>query len=91
VSSAPGRAGFNAALAQWKLAADAPLAMIDTYFLRAAKDLRGTDDPSYATAISQLTYLGNVPDSNVPAAQQAKAESDAKALDTFFGTPGLNS
>jgi hypothetical protein len=59
--------------------------------LQAAKDLRSANDTSYNTAISQLTYLATVPDSNVPAAQQAKAESDAKALDTFFGTPGLNS
>ncbi|HSZ43028.1 MAG TPA: hypothetical protein VK817_23955 [Trebonia sp.] len=89
VSSAPGRDGFNAALAQWKLAANAPLASINTYLRQAAKDLRGADDPGYSTAIGQLTYLSNVPDSNVPPAQQAKAESDAKALDTFFGTPGL--
>ena len=90
-SGSSGRSGFDAALAQWKQGANAPLASMGSYFLQAARDLKGTGDASYDTAISQLTYLAHVPDSNATPTQQATAESDAKALDKFFGTPGLNS
>jgi hypothetical protein len=90
-SGSSGHSGFDAALAEWKQGASASLATMGTYFLQAASDLKGTGDASYDTAVSQLTYLAHVPDSNATPTQQATAESDAKALDKFFGTPGLNS
>lgn len=88
-SSASGQAAFAAALAAWKQAADAPLATENTYLLRAAADLREADNPSYGTAINQLTYLGHLPDSDETAAQEANGKADAEALNSFFGTHGL--
>jgi hypothetical protein len=57
--------------------------------LKAAGDLRGSGSSSYGAAISDLTYLASLPATNVPSAQEAKAQADVKALDRFFGTPGL--
>lgn len=88
--SGSGQAAFAAALAQWKKAAQEPLATMNTYLARAASDLRAANDPRYATAISQLTYLANLPNSNDTARQQATGEKDHKALNSFFGTPGLS-
>jgi hypothetical protein len=58
-------------------------------FLKAASDLRQGSGTGYTKAENELTYLGNLPVTNVPSAQQAKASADVKALDSFFGTPGL--
>ena len=87
-ASTPGQGALAAARNVWKHAAQAPLAMVNTYYMQAASDLRKADDPSYRTAISELTYLANLPDSNDTSAQQATAETDQTALDSFFGTPG---
>lgn len=87
-ASTSGQGALAAARNLWKQSAQAPLAMVNTYYMQAASDLRKADDPSYRTAISELTYLGDLPDSNDTSAQQATAESDQTALDSFFGTPG---
>lgn len=88
-ASASAKAAFSAAKAEWKQAAQVPLATTNTYILKAASDLRHAADSGYSTAISQLTYLGNLPNSNLTPTQQAKGEADHKALNSFFGTPGL--
>jgi hypothetical protein len=61
------------------------------YLQQAADDLRAADNPGYSTATNQLTYLEHLPATNDTPTQQANAHSDVKALDSFFGTPGLMS
>jgi hypothetical protein len=64
---------------------------MNMYFQQAADDLRGSGDPGYDTAINELTYLAHLPATNDTPTQQANAQSDTRALDSFFGTPGLMS
>jgi len=59
------------------------------YFQQAADDLRAASDPSYGKAIDELTYLEHLPATNDTPTQQANAHADVRALDSFFGTPGL--
>ena len=80
---------FARALAAWKKAAAAPAATMNQYLQQAADDLRAADNPGYGTAIAELTYLAHLPATNDTATQRATAQSDVRALDTFFGTPGL--
>ena len=56
---------------------------------QAADDLSASGYSGYGTAIAQLTYLAHLPATNDTPAQQANAHSDVRALDGFFGTPGL--
>ena len=84
-----GQTGFAAALAAWKQGSQVDLADLNRYLSQAASDLRQAADPGYDTAISQLTYLASLPDSNDTPAQIANAQADDKALDAFFATPGL--
>jgi hypothetical protein len=58
---------------------------------RAADDLRASGGSGYGTAISELTYLAQLPATNDTPAQQAQGRTDVQALDSFFGTPGLMS
>jgi hypothetical protein len=88
-ASAGDRSGFASALAAWKAAANAPSATMNDDFQRAADDLRASGGSGYGAAISELTYLASLPATNVPAAQESTAQADVKALDKFFGTPGL--
>jgi hypothetical protein len=81
--------GFADALTAWKQAWQGPLATMNTYLTQAAGDLRRAGDPGYDTAISQLAYLASLPDTDATPTQQAGAQADGKALDAFFGTPGL--
>jgi hypothetical protein len=90
-SPAPEQAGFASALADWKLAARTSAAEMNNYFLRAADDLRASGRSSYGPAINDLSYLAQLPATNDTPAQQAKAQADVRALDSFFGTPGLMS
>lgn len=83
------QAGFASALAAWKNAAAAPAATMNEYLQRAADDLRAAGSSGYGTAIAELTYLAHLPATNDTATQRANAQSDVRALDTFFGTPGL--
>jgi hypothetical protein len=62
---------------------------LNTFLLQAADDLKASGNPSYQTAIKELTYLANLPATNDTPAQRANAHTDAQALDAFFGTPGL--
>jgi hypothetical protein len=62
---------------------------MNQYLQQAADDLRAADNPGYGTAIAELTYLAHLPATNDTATQRATAQSDVRALDTFFGTPGL--
>jgi hypothetical protein len=64
---------------------------MNKYLLQAADDLKGSGYPGSATAIDELTYLAQLPPTNDTPTQQANAHTDVKALDTFFGTPGLMS
>ena len=89
VPASSGQTGFAAAQAAWKQGSQVDLAQLNEYLSQAASDLRQAGDPSYDTAISQLTYLAGLPDSNDTPTQIANAQTDDKALDTFFGTPGL--
>lgn len=70
-------------------ASKVPLAEVNKYFSKAASDLRpaAAGRPSYSQAASELTYLASLPDSGDTAAQVAQSRVDAKALDSFFGTP----
>ena len=88
-SSAPEPTGFANALADWKLAARASAAEMNKYLIRAAGDLRASGRSSYNTAINDLTYLAHLPATNNTPTQRANAQADVKALDSFFGTPGL--
>lgn len=83
------QAGFASALAAWKNAAAAPAATMNEYLQQAADDLRAAGNSGYGTAIAELTYLAHLPATNDTATQRANARSDVRALDTFFGTPGL--
>ena len=87
-SPQPG-AGFLKARAAWKQAASTSEAEMNIYLTQAADDLRASHCSSYNAAISELVYLINTPLTDVPPARQAKAEADVRALDSFFGTPGL--
>ena len=82
-------AGFLKARAAWKHAASTSEAEMNIYLTQAADDLRASHRSSYNAAISELVYLINTPLTDVPPARQAKAEADVRALDSFFGTPGL--
>ena len=82
-------AGLARALAAWKNAAAAPAATRNEYLQQAADDLRAAGNSGYGAAIAELTYLAHLPATNDTATQQANARSDVRALDTFFGTPGL--
>jgi hypothetical protein len=62
---------------------------MNTFLLQAADDLKASGNPSFQTAINELTYLAHLPATNDTSAQRASAHTDAQALDTFFGTPGL--
>jgi hypothetical protein len=88
-SASPGQAGFTSALAAWKRAASSPAATMSTYLRQAADDLRRSGSSGNDTAISDLTYLAGLPATNATPAQLAKAQSDVRVLDSFFGTPGL--
>jgi hypothetical protein len=88
-SSPANDAGFASALAAWKNAAAAPAATMNQYLQQAADDLHATGNSGYRTAIAELTYLANLPATNDTAKQRANAQSDVRALDTFFKTPGL--
>lgn len=83
------QAGFTSALAAWKNAAAANAATMNEYLQQAADDLRASGYSGYGTAIAQLTYLAHLPATNDTPTQQANAHSDVRALDGFFGTPGL--
>jgi hypothetical protein len=83
------QAGFTRALAAWKNAAAANAAIMNEYLQQAADDLRASGYAGYGTAIAQLTYLAQLPNTNDSPTQQANAHSDVRALDGFFGTPGL--
>ena len=61
---------------------------MNSYLQQAASDLRDSGNSSYSSAISELTYLANLPVTNVSSSQQAKAQADQQALDRFFGTSG---
>jgi hypothetical protein len=88
-ASPQSHSAFLAARAAWKQAASTSEAEMNIYFIRAADDLRASRDSSYNAAINELVYLINTPLTDVPHARQAKAEADLRALDSFFGTPGL--
>ena len=62
---------------------------MNEYLQQAADDLRAAGNSGYGSAIAELTYLAHLPATNDTAAQQANARSDVRALDNFFGTPGL--
>jgi hypothetical protein len=62
---------------------------MNEYLQQAADDLRAAGNSGYGAAIAELTYLVHLPATNDTATQQANARSDVRALDTFFGTPGL--
>ena len=62
---------------------------MNIHLTQAADDLRESHRSSYNAAVSELVYLINTPLTDVPPAQQAQAEADVRALDSFFGTPGL--
>lgn len=83
------QAGFTSALAAWKNAAAANAATMNEYLQQAADDLRASGYSGYGTAIAQLTYLAHLPATDDTPTQQANAHSDVRALDGFFGTPGL--
>ena len=83
------QAEFASALAAWKNAAAAPAATMNQYLQQAADDLRAAGNSGYGTAVAELIYLAHLPATNDTATQRANARSDVRALDTFFGTPGL--
>jgi hypothetical protein len=56
----------------------------------AADDLRASHRSSYKAAIAELEYLATIPGTDVSPEQQVKGPADVRALDRFFGTPGLN-
>lgn len=62
---------------------------MNEHLQQAADDLRSAGNSGYGTAVAELTYLAHLPATNDTAAQRANAQSDVRALDTFFGTPGL--
>ena len=60
------------------------------YATQAADDLRASHCGSYKAAIDELEYLATIPGTDVTPEQEVKGKADVRALDTFFGTPGLN-
>jgi hypothetical protein len=64
---------------------------MNVYLLQAANHLRGSGYPGSETAINELTYLAQLPPTDDTPVQKATAQSDVRALDSFFGTPGLMS
>jgi hypothetical protein len=53
---------------------------------------RATDSGNtsgYPAAVQELTDLAPVPETATTAAQQAEAQADVSALDSFFNTPAL--
>jgi len=85
------QAAFADALASWKNAAAATAATMNFYLLQAVNHLRGSGYPGSDTAINELMYLAHLPPTDDTPVQKATAQSDVRALDSFFGTPGLMS
>jgi hypothetical protein len=90
-SCSPASSSFSDALAQWQQGASVDSADQDQYLGQAATDLMlgSGNNPSYVTAANQLKQLASLPEMGDTAAQQAEAQSDISALNTFFGTSGL--
>jgi hypothetical protein len=51
--------------------------------------LGDTGNSGYTTAVSELMALAAIPETDTTPQQQAEAQTDITALDTFFNTPGL--
>jgi hypothetical protein len=88
-SLSPERPGFASALAVWKQSAMTASASRSLYLRRAAADLTAAGNPRYAAAVQELMNLASIPETGLTSAQMAKAHADIRALDSFFGTPGL--
>jgi len=88
-------AGFTTAKQQWELGAKSDAAGQAGYWLRAASDLDAVSSPGvpgptgYAPAVQELKGLSTVPETDASAAQQATAQADTLALNSFFDTDGL--
>ena len=89
VSPPPERPGFVSARAVWEQIPAVVLAYQSRFYLRAAADLRAAGGTGYAAAIRKLTDLASL-ETGLTSAQMARAQADLVALDSFFGTPGLN-
>lgn len=85
------KAAYAKAQADWKAAAQAPLADLNADIQKAADDLQAANDPAYQTAIGQLNDITSLPHDGLSDAQQKQVHADQVALDKFFGTPGLMS
>jgi hypothetical protein len=89
-------AGFVAAKVQWQDSATAISADQGAYLTQAATDLSNAiaagegNTSGYSSAVQELQQLASLPETNDTPAQISEAQSDATALNTFFGTSGLN-
>jgi hypothetical protein len=82
---------------EWQSSATANSADQGGYWIKAATDLEAAVSANdagiggFGTAAHELRDLASLPNTGLTDAQIAEAHADVKALDTFFGTPGLNS
>lgn len=82
--------GYVKARAAWIRSSHVGLGVMYIYENKAADDLRASHRASYKAAIDELEYLATIPGTDVTNQQQVKGRADVRALDAFFGTPGLN-
>jgi hypothetical protein len=95
-TAASSKAGYDAAVTEWKAGALADSADQGKNWSKAVTDLTNgestdSDSTGYATAVGQLTQLISLPDAQQTTAQNASYHADINALNTFFATPGLYS
>jgi hypothetical protein len=87
VHGTPGYPDFGPAQRWWIRGSSAIAADQNYYFGKARLQLQAAH--VYPTQVAQLAQLASFPDTGLTAAQIATVRADVKALNAFFGTPGL--
>lgn len=87
VAGTPGYPDFGPAQRAWIAGSGAIAADTNRYLARAERRLRAAG--SYPEQVSRLAQLIALPITGLTPAQLRTARADVKALNRFFGTPGL--
>jgi hypothetical protein len=73
---------------QWIKGSTVISAKMNKFLLRAEADLKAAGN-EFDTQIAELRWLSSAGNTNLTPAQRAKARRKTRALNAFFGTPGL--
>lgn len=87
VHGTPDYPNFGPAQRYWIRGSAADAATQNYYFGKARLQLKAAHE--YPTQVAQLAQLASFPNTGLTAAQIATVRADVKALNAFFGTPGL--